>query len=533
MEWEKLTLRERVCQLMAPTVGQVIMWCRANNAQSDAFFEKYPVGFLFTEGNFLKNPNERINGEGDTVSNSRLNEILKTFNGRVPICVCADAASGCGGINIFAREFQIGAADDEELAYNAGKSEAMQANYCNVDWLFQPTCDLIMHPMAGTHADSFGGFTELNKRLTTAFIKGIQSQGIAATAKHFPGIGSSPTNMHLAKARNLMSKEEWDASFRVIYKDAIENDVMSIMTTHLALPAYSNKDENGKYQAATVSSEITTDLLKKDLGFDGVVVTDALIMGGIACGDPVKTAIDAFKAGSDVLLFVTPKAVDPIVKLIEKGEIPLERLHDALNRIWSLKKKLKIFDPNRVRPKPAAEFIKNTLEEMTERGIAVIKNNDAKFPIDKNSINNICLVGVSCNGGGRKCNYDLLLEALKNEGFNVDFRESIDIAWQHEMGPIQSKYDLMLFCFAGTSGIPIIPPDNSGSLWSMHKVKDDKKYVIQFGLPKLYDIYFQDEPVYINTHITEINELVCKSLVDVLVGRKEATGKLPVPLDLD
>ena len=518
MCFEHLTLKEKVCQLMAPRAKDYLKYGKG--------CAEIPVGFIFVEA-FDYETNE-------TTGNSNIGTIQNTFTGTVPFGVCADGISGFGGITAPLRKMRIGAANDEDLAFRCGKAYGMQLIHNNVDWSFEPSCDLPRHPMSIMSSDSFSDSPEISAAMASAFVRGMQSIGVAATVKHFPGLGSCPTNPHWTKARNLLSMEEWESTEGYVYKQAIEAGVASIMTSHIAFPAAcTEKDEHGKYPIATISREITTDLLKGKLGFKGVVVTDALTMGGAGCNDTLNTTVKAFEAGSDVLLFANLDAVDVITAKLESGEIPMSRLEDALNRIYELKKNTGILDRKRNTACLDEEFVKQVHQEEARQGITVRKWDTANFPIDKNKTKKLCLVGIDCGGNP---DFSSLIQRLEEEGFSVDFEYNLYLGSEKAAKEFQNKYDLILFTLAGGSPVPIIPGEvGQPAIWTLNRVDPEKKYVIQFGMPKLYDLYFQDEPVYINpfeSSPTTSAEII-DNLVKVLIGERTATGIMPYKLAID
>lgn len=517
MKFEHLTLREKVCQLMAPRAKDYIKYgCDS---------AKYPVGFIFVD-----EPDYKVDEE---TGMSSFDKVTNEFDGKIPLGIVADGVTGFGGVTATLRKPRIGAANDEELAYKCGRAFGMQMIHNKIDWCLEPSCDLPQHPMSHMYSDSFSGIPEISATMAAACIKGIQSVNVAATTKHFPGMGSSPTNFHWAKARNLLSKEEWDKTHGYVYEKLIEAGVASIMTSHIAFPAYSTKDETGKYPAATISHEITTGLLKEKLGFQGVVITDAITMGGCECNNTLKVAVEAFEAGADVILFANLDAVDVITEKLEKGDIPMSRLEDALNRIYELKKKTGILDRKRNTECLDEEFVRQVHKEEVRRSTVVKTYHAPMFPIDKQKVKKLCVAGINCGGNP---DFTPLVKRLEEEGFSVDFEENLYLKNEKVAKEFQEKYDLILFTFAGGSTVPVIPGDvGMPTVWTIKRIDHDKKYVIQFGMPKMYDLYFQDEPVYVNPleGNPETDEEIVDNLVRVLIGERVATGILPYNLDLD
>ncbi len=517
MKFDHLTLREKVCQIMAPRAKDYIKYgCDS---------VKTPVGFIFVDG-----PDYQADAETGITS---FDMVTNEFHGKVPLGIVADGVTGFGGVTATLRKARIGAAHDEDLAYRCGRSFAMQMIHNKIDWTLEPSCDLPVHPMSHMFDDSFSGIPELSASMASACIKGIQSLGVAATTKHFPGMGTSPTNFHWAKARNLLSKEEWDMTHGYVYKKLIDAGVASIMTSHIALPAYSTKDETGKYPAATISHELTTGLLKEKLGFRGVVITDAITMGGCECNNTLKVAVEAFEAGADVILFANLDAIDVITEKLEKGEIPMSRLEDALDRIYELKKNTGILDRKRNTACLDAEFVREVHKEEVRKSTIVRTYQAPMFPIDKEKVRKLYVVGITCGGNP---DFKPFIERLEAEGFSVDFEENLYLKNEKVAKEFQEKYDLILFTFAGGSTVPVIPGDvGMPTVWTVKRIDPHKKYIIQFGMPKMYDLYFQDEPVYVNP--LEGNPATDAEIVDnlvrVLVGERVATGQFTHKLEID
>ncbi len=517
MFFDNLTLREKVCQLMAPRAKDFLKY------GGDS--EKNPLGFVFVDSA------DYIADEKTGAKN--VDMVLEGFKGEVPIGVVADGVMGFGGVNANISKMRIGAANDEELAYKCGRAFGMQMIHNRIDWCLEPSCDLPVHPMSHMANDSFSSIPEVSASMGAACIKGIQSTGVAATTKHFPGMGSMATNFHWATARNFMDTKEWEKTHGYVYKRLIDTGVASIMTSHIVFPAHSTRKENGRYEIATISYELTTKLLKEKLGFKGVVVTDAITMGGCECNNTLKVSVEAFEAGADVILFANLDAIDVITEKLSKGEIPMSRLEDALKRIYELKKFTGVLDRKRNTECLDEEFVRKVHKEAVQRGVVVKTFNPPMFPIDKNKVKKICVAGVTCGG---KTDFVPLVKRLEEEGFEVDFQENLYLKNEIVAKEFQEKYDLILFTFAGASSLPVIPGDvGMPTVWTVKRIDADKKYIIQFGMPKMYDLYFQDELVYINPLESDVSadEEVIDNLVKVLTGERIATGKFYYNLDLE
>ncbi len=259
----------------------------------------------------------------------------------VPALIVSDMEYGAGGAISGAVEFPsmmaACVAGDERLAYEMGAVAAREAIEAGYHWTFGPCVDILMNhasPIvsirtAGDNADDvikYGG----------AYMRGLQDSGLIATLKHFPGDGCSPDDQHLATTVNPLSQKEWDESFGRVYSALIEQGAMAVMPGHISLPAYDSPDENGIYPPASVSKALLTDLLKNKLGFDGIIVSDAVNMGGF-CG--YKNLYEAsamfLEAGGDCLLFMhgTDEYLAEMKKHISSGLLSLEALKNSAYRM--------------------------------------------------------------------------------------------------------------------------------------------------------------------------------------------------------
>ena len=272
-------------------------------------------------------------------------------NADIPLLITSDFENGCGsmvkGLTPFPYLSGLGATNDPKLAYEYGKATAMEARSIGANWSFSPVCDLLTNfrnPLVNVRA--LTDDAELASRLLPQVIRGMQENGLAACAKHFPGDGVDYRDQHIVTTANSLSKAEWRKLHGKVFADCIASGVMSIMPGHITLPAYQQQRcANGLPLPATLSSEMIEKLLKKEMGFEGIVVTDALNMGGFLgwYENRRRSQIESFKAGCDMMLWPTEHYVDDLVEAVENGYVSMERLDDAVSRILTVKEKLGLF----------------------------------------------------------------------------------------------------------------------------------------------------------------------------------------------
>jgi beta-N-acetylhexosaminidase len=234
----------------------------------------------------------------------------------------------------------LGAADDPAATARVAGFIAGQLRRASIRWNLAPVADVNsdpLNPVIGVR--SFGDDPQLVSRHTSAWVAGCQGLGVAACAKHFPGHGDTQTDSHLALPTVNRTERVWRQSHLPPFAAAIEAGVQSIMTAHLRLPAVDPD------QPATLSRRILHDLLRTELGFTGVVVTDALEMAAISATVGITAgAVAALAAGADALCIGARggqerylRVRDAICAAVRDGELPLARLEEASARVELLR----------------------------------------------------------------------------------------------------------------------------------------------------------------------------------------------------
>ena len=263
---------------------------------------------------------------------------------KLPLLVAADLESGAGtkiaGATLFPPLMAIGAAGSEEMAYDMGRITAIEGRAVGIHMNYAPVVDVNINPDNPIiNTRSFGEDPGSVGRLTRAFIRGSQEHGMITTAKHFPGHGDTAQDSHLLLPTVTGDRARLDNVELYPFKKAIEGGVEAIMTAHLAVPALDPEPN----MPATLSPAILTGLLRKELGFKGLIVTDALDMGGVtnAYSDE-DMSLKALLAGVDVLLMPRDPAlaVRTIVEAVRTGKVPITRIDDSVRRILEAKARL-------------------------------------------------------------------------------------------------------------------------------------------------------------------------------------------------
>ncbi len=504
-----LSLREKICQTVIITESEKLF---EEFGGYKRFFEKYPVGGIYLGGSPVGG-NMPGTDEYFGIQEEWAREL------KVPPIYCADTVSETPKIH----QMALGATKDLDLAYRRGEIEGKIFAKNGLHWAFMPVADLAMSYLAPMNIRAMGDNAYEAKDMVGKIIEGMMSQNIVATAKHFPGMGKEAVDTHLTKVEVNLTKDEWDSTYRVIYKHLIYNGLMSVMSAHMSLPCYQKeRDEHGSAPTATCSKELITDLLKNDLGFKGIVVTDGLIMGGTG-GNPVDLQIEAFKAGHDMLLWPSLEYVDVLEEKLLSGEIPMERLDDAVERILRVKE----FAFTGKRQLVADDEVEKVEKEIAEKAITLLNNYENIIPLNPQKIKKMLLVYIARNEElVHKIRY--LKTVFEEYGIEVIEREHI---WG-ELKNFEEEVDFTLFaCFEGPASVPgtiCITGENGASVWESQGADPKKSVVASFGSPFTYHQYYRYFPTFINAYSNA--ESSCRAFAKALFGEIEFKGSVPVKL---
>ena len=315
------------------------------NSQIDRTFKKPKDYFTISNTYFAgKTFGISITPEDYTDRLNQLQKIAMSRPSGIPLHMTIDFEGDfkndymSGGIRQFPGPMGMAAIGDPKMTYKINYTIAKQLSAMGVTQMYSPVCDVNINPKnPEIGVRSFSDDPQVCAEHAVAMIKGLQDGGIAATGKHFPGRGASATDAHDVLEVINASKERMQKVELVPFKAVIDSGVKAIMTGHSIYPAYDDK------YPTTLSEKILTGLLRNELGFDGVIVSDAIGMAAILKKWPLpKACAMAIKAGVDTILL---KADDEsrsqcffgIKQAVEKGEISEERLNEAVTHLLRMK----------------------------------------------------------------------------------------------------------------------------------------------------------------------------------------------------
>jgi beta-N-acetylhexosaminidase len=295
-----------------------------------------------------------------------------------------------GGIRQFISNMGLAAIDDPDLTYQVGLTIARQLSAMGVTQMYSPVCDVNINPKnPEIGIRSFSDDPQTCARHVTAIVKGYQEGGIAATAKHYPGRGDSETDAHDVLDRVNADKQRMSEVELVPFKADIDAGAKAVMTAHTIYPAYDPD------LPSTLSPRILTGLLRGELGFDGVIVSDAIGMAAILKKWPLPQAcVMAIKAGVDTILL---KADDEsraqcffgLKQAAENGDLPMERLDDAVTRLLKMKydqglfEKAGTMDPENTRAIVRDQKVIDFSWEVARKALMVVRDDKHLLPLNQ------------------------------------------------------------------------------------------------------------------------------------------------------
>ncbi|HET9985110.1 MAG TPA: glycoside hydrolase family 3 N-terminal domain-containing protein [Longimicrobiales bacterium] len=384
-----LSLREKVGQLIMPWVGGDYM------AVGTPGYER------------LRDWVQNQGIGGVVVSIGAPLELAQKLNmlqrmAKVPILVASDVEHGAGmrleagtaipyGLDLgsatkFPPLMAFGAAGDEKLAYELGRITARESRAAGIHVAFAPVVDVNNNPANPIiNVRSFGADPQAVARLAAADVRGLQAGGLFATAKHFPGHGDTGVDSHLALPVLTVDRARADAVELVPFRAALKAGVTGVMSAHIAFPALT-----GDTVPATLNPQMLSGLLERDLGFKGMVYTDALDMGGIVTKyGNADAAVLALKAGADVLLMPPdiPVAIDAVVAAVGSGQLSEARIDQSVRKVLWYKAQLGL-DRQRTVDLAQIPYVVGVpahlavAEQAAQKGLTVGRDRDHLLPVD-------------------------------------------------------------------------------------------------------------------------------------------------------
>jgi beta-N-acetylhexosaminidase len=397
---KKMTLREKLGQMLVVTFFGVF-----DSAESPEYKEVlHQVEDNHVGGLIIVTDRGPLGLERSQVYPTAVitNELQR--RAKIPLIVGADFEAGTGmrideGTS-FPSAMAIAATGDPKLAYEAGKYTALEARAAGVQWIFAPDADVNNNPDNPIiNIRSFGEDPARVAEYVSQFVRGVQDNGALATAKHFPGHGNVGVDSHISLPVVPGTRADLEKTELVPFRAAIASGVGSIMPGHLAVPAL----ETDPGLPATLSRNILTGLLRDDMKFRGLVITDALDMGGVTANyAPGEAAVRSVQAGTDVLLMspAPDAAIAGLEEAVKSRRITEKRIDESVRRILTAKARLglnknRYVDVAKLNESFGRPEYETAAQDIADRGVTLLRDTPWLLPLDATKPLRVLMIAIS------------------------------------------------------------------------------------------------------------------------------------------
>ncbi len=455
---------------------------------------------------------------------------------KTPLLIAMDAEWGpsmrLDSTIVFPRQMTLGAIEDDQLIYDMGMEIGRQLRRLGVHMNFAPVIDVnnnADNPVINFRA--FGESREKVARKGAAYMQGLQDTGIFATAKHFPGHGDTDADSHHTLPLLRQSYEELDSIHLYPFRELINKGLHGVMIAHLEIPSL----EPEAKLASTLSYNTVTRLLKNDMGFQGLVITDALDMRGVSdYFEPGELELRALMAGNDILLLPenVPAAIRTIKKAVQDGIITEELVNERCRKILYYKEKAGLDDfdyifPNGLIDKLNSPSARLLNKRLAEAAVTLVRNEKNLIPLSGLNHRRIAALSIGEKPGNPF--HAMLNEYAPVSAYGIDKNHTPDRAL--EMMQELEKYDLVIVSLHNNSMFVSsdygITPESIGLIHNLSRRKD----VILSLFANPYSLSFFEEEILDTEAIVvayEEGENFEHAAAQAIFGGIQTTGKLPV-----
>ena len=529
--YDSMSLEEKIGQLFCP-----IVFTKDEKELKELVETKHIGGMLYREG-----PGEELR---------QSHKILQDAS-RIPLLTASNLEYGGNGSAIegtyYGREMLAAATGDVERAYQLGKVSCSEGAAVGVNWSFAPVVDLDLNyhnPI--TNVRTFGSNLQTVIDMGKAYIRGAKEEGVATSVKHFPGDGVDERDQHLVTSVNALSCKEWNESYGKIYKEMIEAGTLTVMAAHIALPAYEEYFDQKPCERilpATLSENLLKKLLREQLGFNGLIVTDATPMVGFCSAMDRATAVPlSIENGCDMFLF--NRNMEEDFRLMregyEKGILSDARLEEAVKRILATKAAMHLpekQEKGQLVPDASALDILNCetydrwAKECADEGVTLVKDIQKLLPIDPKKHKRV-LLELMGDFPSNKRVCESFVRDLEARGFEVTVYEPEGFeVMEDSVESFKSRYDLIFYVGnIETASNKTVSRLNWHTMfglgnnmpWMVHEMP---ALFVSVGNP----YHLLDAPMiktFVNGYCN--SEYVIHAVVEKLCGDSEFKGKSPI-----
>jgi len=531
-----MSLSEKIGQLFF-VIGQ-----DEDSVDISEFIKKYHPGGMM----YRPDTSEKIKREVATAQKSS----------SIPMFIAANLEAGGNGLlndgTWFGRPMSVAATDDPQQAFNLGDVSGYEAAQVGDNMSFSPIVDIdqnFRNPIMNVR--TFGSDKHRVIKMVDAEVKGLQKNNVIPVAKHFPGDGVDERDQHLVSSINSLNTDDWMNSYGQIYRHLIKNGLPSVMIAHIMQPAWERKLDPGiedkDLRAASTSKLLINGLLRKELNFNGLTITDATPMLGYTSMLPRSEAIPStINAGIDMILF--NKNIDEDYKFltdaVKDGTVSMERVDESIRRILGTKLTQNIMNTQN----ELTQFVPETIDlksdehqketaDLAKKAITLVKDRDKILPINSKKYPRVRLVvlGDSDDGGFKEGGHvtSLFQKQLEEQGFKVTLfdRKHLDFHEVFEEGvqDLKDKFDLAIYVAnietasnQTTTRIDWIHLMAADAPWFMRSIPT--LFISMCNPYHLFDI--PDVSTMINAYTGNPESI--KAVIRKVTGQESFTGKSPV-----
>ncbi len=519
----------------------------------------FPIGYSPNEQYLQyeilsKNPGGLMFRTGKTEELFNAYSYLQT-NSKVPMLLAANLEAGGDGIVLegtaFGKQMQVAATDDPEQAYRLAKVSCSEGQAVGCNYAFAPVVDIDFNYHSPiTNVRTYGSDPEKVKKFGLEYMRGAKECGSAVAIKHFPGDGVDEVDQHILTSVNSLSCEEWDRTYGDVYKTLIDEGALSVMVGHIALPSYQKKFNPNlpkKLMPASLSPELLQNLLRDQLGFNGMIITDATPMVGFLCAmDREKSVPYCIEAGCDMILF--NKDYDEDIQFMKKGYeegiLSEKRLDEAITRILAMKAALRLHEkkangtlvPDKKNlPVIGSDEHVAWAKECADKSVTLVKDTQALLPISPKKHKRV-LYEIMGGCASEKRVEETFVKLMEAEGFEMipyvkeefDFNKPIKF---ESVTEFRNKYDLVIYL-----GNVENASNKTTARLNWHTIFGAGNNIPWFVevVPTMFislqiPYHLLDVPMiktYINAYSN--HDYVIESVVEKILGRSEFKGVSPV-----
>jgi len=536
MVLSKMTLEEKVAQLIMPWVlGDFSPEGSTDHDRLETMIDSFGIGGVIVS---VGSPSEVA---------VKLNDLQN--HSEYPLLVGADLETGAGfrfgggvdgptnivlgGATMFPSLMAFGATGDPELAYELGRITSLEAKAVGVHVPFAPVLDVNNNPENPIISiRSFGEDPAEVAKMGVSFVRGIQDNGSIATGKHFPGHGDTEIDSHIALPVFEHDNQRLEGIELVPFRAAIDAGMRAIMTAHIAVPGLSNNR-----LPATLTEEVLTDLLRAELGFEGIVFTDAMDMAAVDRAFPSgEASVRAILAGADVILMPRDvgEAIEAIADAVRSNRIEEERIERSVSKLLRLKEEMglheqRLVDVNKV---PSLVGIPSHIEEAQEvadRSMTLIRNGGNLLPLLGTRTARVMSVSYQ-NGNnsisGRYFDGRLRETYLRLNRTSVN-RASHPAVYDRLLGQAERTNLVVVSIYSNFAGQVELPEETVDFIKEL-SARNISHIVVSFGSPYLISEFPEVQGYLLAWSSSEVSQ---KAAADALLGKFAITGKAPISMD--